>query len=433
MRLSPILAMTIIGLAGLSTAGMADTTDCWKNDFIAKRVTQYMILSHGGSKPEWAQYFRPVHDAMLAEDPCWAPEHFGFSKEDVQLVDKIRSNGPLIDSFVQIAANANAQDPSAKIVQLEKENSDLPWNGNLLVNWVQTASKSWSVDQTLNDPKICTTVEKIDVGPVRNQQNPWCESMVSADMLGQKIGKFLSVSDLVLQYDLHELSSGIGYPSDLPMNQPLFGFSPPQKIGNLLKIVSQGSICLEKNFQSGLVSGKSFSQIIVDFLSQSVAGSITPETSQEMKQVFGGLSDDSVLKQTYTPRLLTAIADNSCSSREQIPAVSIVDLENLNRLTTSDDGQKLLHSIDGALESGTIVGIGLDSDSIDSGLNINSMEGHAVSIVGRRWNQATRKCEYLVRNSWGSDWADNGYKFVARDHLMTGVSEAVYLGSTQSK
>lgn len=144
---------------------------------------------------------------------------------------------------------------------------------------------------------------------------------------------------------------------------------------------------------------------------------VTPEVLNEMSQVFGGLpSNDMNLRAKYSPYLLSAIADESCYPRETFSNLRIVD-------STSD----YIRNIDEGLQKGKIVGVGLISDSIESGLAITEMEGHAVSIVGRRFNPATERCEYLVRNSSGPAWADGGYKYVQRDHLISGVTEAVYL------
>jgi aminopeptidase C len=42
----------------------------------------------------------------------------------------------------------------------------------------------------------------------------------------------------------------------------------------------------------------------------------------------------------------------------------------------------------------------------DHHVGLDVLNGHAVSLVGRRFNPVTQSCEYLLRNSWGKKCTD---------------------------
>lgn len=70
----------------------------------------------------------------------------------------------------------------------------------------------------------------------------------------------------------------------------------------------------------------------------------------------------------------------------------------------SDDDANLVAHIDTQLNKTNIIGIGIYSDFIqkENG-KFNKSDLHAAIIVGRRISPKSNKCEYLVRNSWGTD------------------------------
>lgn len=142
-----------------------------------------------------------------------------------------------------------------------------------------------------------------------------------------------------------------------------------------------------------------------------------------MKMVFPHVANENVFRAPYTAMTLPKIADDTCAPRVKVQGYQVIE----NRRADFPSDRELIGTIDRALDSDHIVGIGLDSDSIDSGRQISAQEGHAVSIVGRRFGLESHKCEYLVRNSWGSSWEDGGYKYVPRDHLLTGVENLAFL------
>lgn len=66
---------------------------------------------------------------------------------------------------------------------------------------------------------------------------------------------------------------------------------------------------------------------------------------------------------------------------------------------------KVFFRISEQLENGRLVGLDYDSrillSSTSRGVKISNL--HTSSLVGRRWNQNTHSCEYLIRNSYGQN------------------------------
>ena len=286
--------------------------------------------------------------------------------------------------------------------------------------WIESAQSQWDMITQLNQPKACH-FKRIEVGPVRDQWNPWCVGMVAADMLGNASGHYLSASDLALQMNLE--ANNFKVLPELPVAQPLFHGALGATLKPALDTGMKG-LCLEENFKSGWVaSGRHSSEILKNFFEQASTGPISDSLLQEMKMVFPGVTDASLFTASYTPMAVVSIANQSCNPRVKTSGLEAIEKW---RGDFKDERERVV-TIDTVLNSGLIVGLGLISDSIDSGKPISPLDGHAVSIVGRRFGPDSKKCEYLVRSSWGTSWADGGYKWVPRDHLLSGADTMAYL------
>ena len=238
------------------------------------------------------------------------------------------------------------------------------------------------------------------------------------------------IIELVYVVTIIQLAHGnVNAVPGLPIRQPLFHSEAfGQNFKSVLELGMDG-MCLEDSFRSDVVaSGRHSSHIIEDFLRQEISGQPTDAIITEMKLVFPHAPNENVFKASYTPMTLPTIAEQSCAPRVKVQGYQVIETHRWDYPTE----RELVERIDSVLDSDHIVGIGLSSDSIDSGRQISTQEGHAVSIVGRRFGPESHKCEYLVRNSWGTSWADGGYKYVPRDHLLSGVENLAFLQKAKS-
>ena len=94
--------------------------------------------------------------------------------------------------------------------------------------------------------------------------------------------------------------------------------------------------------------------------------------------------------------------------------------------------------IDKQLSKGNLVGIEYDSGILeDHNSPFNTLAGHASSIVGRRFNERTGSCEYMLRNSWGKSCAGyspyyqcmNGHIWIPESYFKysKAIRRAIYL------
>lgn len=115
-----------------------------------------------------------------------------------------------------------------------------------------------------------------------------------------------------------------------------------------------------------------------------------------LQELFPRLSVDQISEMLLKSGVNAFTEMTKSCAAEKDPALSSLEIKREWR------SSKLYPTIDEQLEKGNILGIaynaGMLKNSDDGGFFMN----HASSIVGRRFNEETMSCEYLLRNSWGT-------------------------------
>jgi hypothetical protein len=91
------------------------------------------------------------------------------------------------------------------------------------------------------------------------------------------------------------------------------------------------------------------------------------------------------------------------------------------------DQVELYDYIDSLLDEDEILGISYNTEM--AGDNPEDAGDHASTIVGRQWNESSKQCEYIIRNSWGPNCdsypagmrCEGGYFWVTKDDLKQHV------------
>ncbi|MDH4468725.1 MAG: hypothetical protein QE271_11765 [Bacteriovoracaceae bacterium] len=107
---------------------------------------------------------------------------------------------------------------------------------------------------------------------------------------------------------------------------------------------------------------------------------------------------ETIVKKHNAGKILLNLARKSCEGNE-------IKIKDKNfKVVQWPKYFNVMAAIDSQLDRRNLASIDYNSDILDnpkksSILNIGAL--HTSSIIGRRFNQVNRQCEYLIRNSWG--------------------------------
>jgi hypothetical protein len=102
-----------------------------------------------------------------------------------------------------------------------------------------------------------------------------------------------------------------------------------------------------------------------------------------------------------------------------------------------ESGAKVLKEIDQQLNKNNLISLNYDADFLVQNSNKAEVYNHYSTLVGRRENVITGRCQYLIRNSWGEDCSiypspynvmcDAGNIWVDSDVLLQSIISIHYL------
>lgn len=276
---------------------------------------------------------------------------------------------------------------------------------------------------TASDEKTCSPVDiRGKLGSARNQNGTgWCFGYTAADLITQFMkapnsNARLKVSavDLSMMYFKSEEKL-----VHLDKNQKRFRISPAARltsyskkstditglrgglIEHAIKLANEQGVCLEKDLHSGdvrLNDAIAIHQSLSSLRSQEPEkpDSTTCQMNYEVAQlVFPNLKKEDffkIMQSSSGIEYAYKLRDAACKNRLKIP----VDLE-VTKDESKFSAQK--RKLDEVLNAEIAVGMGISSKAFAPG----ATGGHAISIVGRRYNKKTKECEYLIRDSKGTD------------------------------
>lgn len=269
------------------------------------------------------------------------------------------------------------------------------------------------------DAFSCSTIinenQAINRSNTRNQDGlGWCYSYVSSDLLSYKENKRISAIGFV--------KPGIYFDIAIPRLR-----SAGENVGKAIDVAKKRNrFCLEKDLPSSdyvltlknRVGNNTFLHAVLndilstyDKISDSLKAAkkqgrdltcVDEESKNKIAKIFPSASCQEILnsvknstKGMYLDRLLTS----SCRP---------VQVKPFTRKSYSEEGgwffDKVTISdhIDKALESKNIAGLTYNYAPV---INSTGTAMHASVVVGRKFNEKTRQCEYLVRNSHGRSCA----------------------------
>lgn len=293
----------------------------------------------------------------------------------------------------------------------------------------------------------CGDVDRrAEMPPVRDQDSiGWCYAYAAADLVSHRSGQNVSAIDLAMNYNLHQNFGNVlrGYLEtarnveidwenrSVEFNRELLdGFlslneEVTEREGgwseNAINILSGRGYCLEStlpsdsyetaqigsllqalgNLEQGVSSAKGAPEKPTDeYLAGEFCqryGSLLGELNVNigMEELFSAIGNRTVIELFYE-RSMDACREN----RVRVDGRAI-------QVRSHEAGEGgLVGLIDQQLNNGGISGINYHVDLVGATAGENSL--HASSIVGRRWSEESRSCQYLIRNSWGESCVSYG-------------------------
>ena len=157
----------------------------------------------------------------------------------------------------------------------------------------------------------------------------------------------------------------------------------------------------EESFGSGEISAEESNRLVNQIKNCSDIGN-------SLHAIFPNMSWDNlsqVLLDTETSSFMEDLTNFSCQGNKR-HLQGELDFRLKTSILSPSRG---VEHINNSLERGNPIDFNYDSHIFDVGKDVSegsfsstSDKLHSSLIVGRRFNQSTRTCEYLIRNSWGS-------------------------------
>ena len=303
------------------------------------------------------------------------------------------------------------------------------------------------------------------MGPVRNQDSiGWCGNFVAADLISFRLGKRLSAADVAVSYN-----------SDHQGLQRFFGSRDSQLEGSFVDEAVNASlakgVCLERDFPSEsfgndetllkqMQAVESFTHRVqaqnvrsrLDAMDAATSIGLSaevddppPAPTEAFKVNECDLSDNpyrrllpsisprqiaDILERTSPARTMTALNELACQGRRIRPWPLPVAVNKINR-----DNKESLKLIDSVLNSRRPVGISYQIFQFEWSRNPDR-KSHGSSVVARRFNPENGRCEYLVRNNWGTScgsYPPKDYKceagnfWVTQGQLLNSLNSVTYV------
>jgi len=259
-------------------------------------------------------------------------------------------------------------------------------------DFTKYSQKSYEYRKSKCSPTIDLRGPKL--GEVRNQGDiGWCYAHTTADLLSYKLGKRISAADIATNYNL---KSGTTFFTE--------GGSV-KKAFNATK--NLGGACLEERFPSD-DNGGSISHYKKILDSKKICSTSKSPPINELVEPF---------YQSLVPKNLIAVKDIKTDGNQDpilytrrndlcFPRIGLQNLSTVEKVSSPDpffesDG------INDQLSKDNPVAITYNSIYLSSGFDNNEEAPHSGTIVGRRFNESTEECDFLIRNTWGRSC--NGY------------------------
>ena len=288
----------------------------------------------------------------------------------------------------------------------------------------------------LNRKKSCSNIDlrqetkngKKRIPPIRDQDSlGWCFAYVTADFLSYYTGE--NISGLAL--------SVRNYQDDLTNKDILLSETSGGTISNIFKKLKEHrNICTEKqvNSEETAFTGdighdlKTTLKKIEDFLNQKEEGddiSFYSSIRDHLLELFPNVNMQDfidILKSENKNTVFIELINKACDKENSVSLP--------NDLALKIDGKMPLNRLHELLERKDLSVV-----TFDISLIVTDMHNmiHINSVVGRRYNEDKKRCEFMLRNTWGETCypqykhaCEGGYLWIPERDLIKGIRSVLY-------
>lgn len=284
----------------------------------------------------------------------------------------------------------------------------------------------------------------------------WCYAYTASDLLSHALGKKVSAVHAASIYNdkltniimmrkeggftddtVNALiKSGVCLEKDLPSEDYKFSWDLGGNISSLFKEVQSLALKYTPRASTKAAPDKKPEEAQKRYKKQQVYEDLCFENQETLVRI------SEVFPQLTLDQLTEILMRSGSNAFQELAKTCPVDKDpELKNLVVKTDGSKktIYKTMDEQLDKGNIVGIGYKAEVLENYKNNESwFANHASSIVGRRFNEMTLSCEYMIRNTWGNDcssynWDDyeckDGHVWIGEDFLKynNAITEVQYV------
>lgn len=250
-------------------------------------------------------------------------------------------------------------------------------------------------------PEDCGSVNlKEQFPPVRNQDSVgWCYAFAAADMLGYKTGYPVSAIDIAVNFSPQQISHEKRSLLQGELHEDIEGGLSTEA----LDAITAKGICKESTSPSEYFSEnkdigdfiKSVENPFDNIYSQSsFLYAVKKEPLCLAKEAPSLKEISKVLSYSQPNNIMYNLNNQRCAGKR-----ININNEDYKFSTVKDRRSKMIQSLDDQLDKKQPSLISYESGFFK---NSRAPASHASLVIGRRFNKNNLKCEYLIRNSWGT-------------------------------
>lgn len=261
-------------------------------------------------------------------------------------------------------------------------------------------------------PDKCSSLD-IDTSnmPNNNHQSDlqWCYAYTAADLLSFHEKKKLSSYDMAAQYVNSNGANALAEKSfkKQKISAPYSNLDHTEVGGNPYLVFeavfqSKKGVCSESNIAPTDNDWKRFGKSLKIF-AQKYPECYAHDFTQDISNL--GHNIQRALDNLPVGKKIEAYFDMTCSGRHQLTKKYFP----LSVGKPNHHGSSMLNLLDKLLERGEPASIGYSANLLVAGVNYKGRGAdHGSTIIGRRFNKKSGQCEYLIKNSWGTDLCQAG-------------------------